>query len=124
MRIVQKKLRTQLFNSVRDITSGSDADGRIVLSSGPVAPVEMISTDGAAGGTSGRKSAVAVISGGLFCRRELNPRSSKADRCIDLSVRQVCKRYVGAVMACRRRWQLRQIRSVTRPGADNRQSLL
>ena len=58
------------------------------------------------------------------CRRELNPRSSKADRCIDLSVRQVCKRYVGAVMACRRRWQLRQIRSVTRPGADNRQSLL
>ena len=36
----------------------------------------------------------------------------------------MCKRYVGAVMACRRRWQLRQVRSMTRPGADNRQSLL
>ena len=67
---------------------------------------------------------MAVVSGGQFCRRELNPRSSKADRCTDLSVRQVCKRYVGAVMARRRRWQLRQVRSMTRPGADNRQSLL
>ena len=114
----------QLFASVRDITSGRDADGRTVLSSGPVSLADMISTDGAAGGTSGRKPAVAIISGGLFCRRELNPRSSKADRCTDLSVRQVCKRYVGAVMACRRRWQLRQVRSMTRPGTDNRQSLL
>ena len=119
-----RKLRMQLFTSVRDITSGRDADGRTVLSSGPVSLADMISTDGAAGGTSGRKSAMAVVSGGLFCRRELNPRRSKADRCIDLSVRQVCKRYVGAVMACRRRWQLRQVRSMTRPGADNRQSLL
>ena len=50
-----RKLRMQLFTSVRDITSGSDADGRTVLSSGPVALAEMIScsTDGAAGGTSG-----------------------------------------------------------------------
>jgi hypothetical protein len=119
-----RKLRMQLFTSVRDITSGRDADGRTVLSSGPVALAEMISTDGVAGGTSGRKSAVAIISGGLFCRRELNPRTSKADRCIDLSVRQVCKRYVGTVMACRRSWQLRQVRSVTCPGVDNRQSLL
>ena len=72
-----RKLHTQLFNSVRDITSGRDADGRTVLSSGPVALAEMISTAGGAGCTSGRKSAVAIISGGLLCRRELNPRSSK-----------------------------------------------
>jgi hypothetical protein len=105
-------LRADLFEEVLRLTSVKDTCGRTVLSSGPVRLADML---GATGGAGGVLSAVSIVSGGLWSRMDDLPNKGEEERCIDVSVRQACKRYVGRVMSSRRQWQRLQARRRRRP---------
>jgi hypothetical protein len=110
-------LRTQLCDEVLRVSSAKDHAGRTVLSSGPARLADMLDVGG---GAVGELNALALIAGGLWCRLNERPKHGADEWRTAAQLLRLRRRYVGRVMAARRRWQQEQKRS--RPVAAPRRA--
>jgi hypothetical protein len=101
-----RQLRSQLFDTVHQLTDVRGDDGRHVLRQGPV---DLRALTGSLDASGTRvDAALAVVMGGLHCTQLGAVKCTEQQRRVDNEVRQACKQFLGRVMQQRREWQEQQ----------------